>query len=301
VELFFVLSGFLITGILLRGEPTGSFVAGFYFRRALRLFPLYYVVLAAACAASVQVRQGWPYYVFYTANVWVARSQRWSLGGHFWSLAVEEQFYLLWPLIVLWTPRAWLKRICVALVATGLISRFVVEYLLRNPFGFVLLPANVDSLAAGALLALSGKRKRGTRDWIAAGASALATLICWRYGTEDVLRVMPAILALPFFYVLIAGAARRIQGPAGWVLDRKTLQYLGRISYGLYVIHSFVPHTLRRLTFVHSALLFHGISIAVLLGAASISWRYFEGPIHRSRDRLWKRLTSERRSSAAAA
>lgn len=90
VELFFVLSGFLITGILLHGTPSMEFVGSFYIRRALRLFPLYYLVIVIVATSSQQMRDAWPFYALYGANLWVVENQQWGVATHFWSLAVEE-------------------------------------------------------------------------------------------------------------------------------------------------------------------------------------------------------------------
>ena len=113
VQLFFVLSGFLITGILVRGQPTAEFIGAFYLRRGLRLFPLYFLVVAIIAVFSQELRDAWPYYTFYGVNFWVAKNMQWGVATHFWTLGVEEQFYLLWPLVVLFTPRR-LLAYCVA-------------------------------------------------------------------------------------------------------------------------------------------------------------------------------------------
>ena len=129
VRLFFVLSGFLITGILLRcrdDRPDGSpgdrwfSLRQFYIRRFLRIFPLYYFVVTCAvilnygCARSLL-----PWLLTYTLNVQLAISGEWNEFSHFWSLAVEEHFYLAWPWVVLFVPRRWVGSAAVLLVLTG--------------------------------------------------------------------------------------------------------------------------------------------------------------------------------------
>ena len=152
VQLFFVLSGFLITGILVRGQPTAKFIGGFYLRRGLRLFPLYFLVVAIIAVFSQELRDAWPYYTFYGVNFWVAKNMQWGVATHFWTLGVEEQFYLLWPLVVLFTPRRLLAYFCVSLIPIALAFRVAMQVLAHNDFGVVLLPGSVDSLACGALL-----------------------------------------------------------------------------------------------------------------------------------------------------
>ena len=150
VQLFFVLSGFLITGILVRGQPTAEFIGGFYLRRGLRLFPLYFLVVAIIAVFSQELRDAWPYYTFYGVNFWVAQNMRWGVATHFWTLGVEEQFYLLWPLVVLFTPRRLLVYLCVSLIPIALAFCVAMQVLAQNSFGVVLLPGSVDSLACGA-------------------------------------------------------------------------------------------------------------------------------------------------------
>lgn len=119
VRLFFVLSGFLITGILLRnGGQFGGLVA-FYARRAIRLLPLYYAVIALMLLADPAVRDDWPYYLFHGVNVLLVVEQRWVNGTWFWSLAAEEQFYLLWPAAILMLSRRGLAMLCIALIVAA--------------------------------------------------------------------------------------------------------------------------------------------------------------------------------------
>ena len=160
VPLFFVLSGFLITGILLRGQPTAECIGGFYLRRGLRLFPLYFLVVAIIAVFSQELRDAWPYYAFYGVNFWVAKNMQWGVATHFWTLAVEEQFYLLWPLVVLFTPRRVLAYLCVSLIPISLAFRVAMQVLAHNGFGFALLPGSFDSLTdsdspAGCAIAAS--------------------------------------------------------------------------------------------------------------------------------------------------
>src|SRR5262249_40880734 len=115
VRLFFVLSGFLITGILLgcresmAQQGAGQALASFYARRFLRIFPLYYFALAVVLLAGVQeARDGAAWHLAYLSNVYGVRQGWLGSLAHFWSLAVEEQFYLVWPALVLSLPRPWL-------------------------------------------------------------------------------------------------------------------------------------------------------------------------------------------------
>ena len=127
VQLFFVLSGFLITGILLRcrgDEDAGGKISRmrqFYVRRFLRIFPLFYAVLFAAALLNIRpVRETLLWHVSYLSNLQMALAGGWSGPvSHFWSLAVEEQFYLLWPCLILFLPRKYLLWAILIAIATA--------------------------------------------------------------------------------------------------------------------------------------------------------------------------------------
>ena len=286
VELFFVLSGFLITGILLHGEPSAEFVVGFYVRRALRLFPLYYLVIAIVAIASQEIRDAWTYYALYGANLWVVEKQRWGIATHFWSLAVEEQFYLIWPFVVLWCSRRALTAICFALIVAGATFRLAAVLFAQNYFAYVLLPGSFDALACGALLALFGPSRPSVMHAVMATLSALAVIVCWQYGNPASIAVAIHSVGLPFFYVVISGTPVGFDGVLGRVLAQPVLRYLGRISYGLYVFHYLVFVTLKPylLHVTNDPIAQVGIYTFATLVLGIGSWHFIESPINRNRD-----------------
>jgi peptidoglycan/LPS O-acetylase OafA/YrhL len=159
VQLFFVLSGFLITGILLRCRELPerrNALRSFYARRFLRIFPLYYATLAACYVLGVNsARSSIFWHLAYLSNFYF-----FNLGGwegplsHFWSLAVEEQFYLIWPAIVLFVPQRYLAASIVGLWLSGVASRAVLPALLPETRLIIALPnMNFDALGLGAILA----------------------------------------------------------------------------------------------------------------------------------------------------
>ena len=169
VDLFFVLSGFLITGILYDSKGSPRYFRDFYVRRTLRIFPLYYGVLVIlflvlpalpapyppALAESAH-HQAWLW--LYSSNVYLAIHRAWVLPyvGHFWSLAVEEQFYLIWPLVVLSFGRRWLLRICVVVAVLALALRTGLSAAGAGDVAQVVLtPCRFDALCAGGFLALA--------------------------------------------------------------------------------------------------------------------------------------------------
>jgi peptidoglycan/LPS O-acetylase OafA/YrhL len=281
VQLFFVLSGFLITRILLRGTPTAAFVGGFYIRRALRLLPLYYLVLAIVAIFSAEVRDAWVYYSFYGANFWVAANMRWGTLTHFWTLAVEEQFYIIWPFVVLFCSRRILASVCVFLILAAPVFRFATS---SNPFASVLLPGQFDFLACGSMLAVIGPQRLTLSRLIVASLS-LALTLAVRMIHIPILSALHLTLSLPFLYYLVSGAACDFRGVVGVILSSRALRYIGQISYGLYVIHWpiylwLTPYFTRSTSHRTIASI---IAVGVTIALASLSWRYFEGPINQLR------------------
>jgi peptidoglycan/LPS O-acetylase OafA/YrhL len=259
VDLFFVLSGFLITGILLDTRELPGYFANFYARRALRIFPLYYTVLALLFLLTpwlhLQWHAGHLAYLFYAGNV--AYNMSPSLGSvqpavsflHLWSLAVEEQFYLVWPLLVMLVgSRRRLAWICGGLSVGGLILRIcLLLWLPRDSayeWCYAQLPTHMDGLLFGALGAMCVRAI--PLDQVLVWAKrvlpfALATLlIVIAIGGIDFHSVpmivlgFPALAAIFTCIVLLAlkpgGIVNRIGSLSG-------LRFVGRYSYGMYVYH----------------------------------------------------------------
>ena len=272
VHLFFVLSGFLITRILLsiRDAPDRvASVARFYARRALRLFPAFYLVLGLAWQFDVPlVRDTWPWHAAYLSNLRIATDARW-MGhvSHFWSLAVEEQFYLVWPWLVVWTPRRWLAPLLGAALLAGPLARMAAASTgLGEPFWPLVPAGSADSLAAGALVAWTSwrasrpedgssgagpcdGRSDGSRVWprpswaaIAAAAwVALALGDAWGRPAPPPLAVWRQVLQAVVFAWVVRRAVGGFGGAAGRVLAHPWTVFVGRVSYGVYLIHAFVP------------------------------------------------------------
>ncbi|HUO88503.1 MAG TPA: acyltransferase [Rhizomicrobium sp.] len=298
VGCFFTLSGFLITGNLLESfdaRPGRMWTAwrNFYARRLLRLMPAYYAVLAALVLFGIEpIASSWPWHAAYLTNVWIA------LGHHsnvFWSLAVEEQFYLLWPFAIALVPRRWLVPVVLAMIAGELAFRLCVVL-----GGFDtratsrLLFANLTLLAAGCMLALVSYREHRANDFgwhrgtaarafatAACGALALAVIVWAILPKEgDLVRYFANNVLCGVFYAwVVAQAAIGVTGPAGRVLDNAILQYVGRISYGLYLVHDWMRAIVERL-FGTMPRYLEGLLVLVLTFAiCAASWRFFEKPI----------------------
>ncbi len=285
VDLFFVLSGFLITGILLK-SPQGDWkeVRTFYTRRVLRIFPLYYFTLIVIWAGGLHRHVTWDAWV-YLQNISITFHRFTDGPLHFWSLAVEEQFYLVWPFIVLFLPRRHLGRVLAAAFLLALASRIVVLQIHGEIFYFTL--CRVDALAAGAVVALL--QYRGLLPRLRR-ASLLMLIACvllvgleakffstgsWKLQVTKY-TILAALFASGIAWLLTT-ELRMVRE----VLGAAPLRFVGRISYGLYVFHPMV-FTLVLDHYAHGpALLRAGAAFAASFGCALLSWygmeRYFIG------------------------
>ncbi len=304
VRVFFVLSGFLITGILLKardsahktGQSKTSVLGSFYARRFLRIFPLYYAVLViAALAGAAPVRSMLGWHVAYLSNVYFyAHGIDGAYASHLWSLAVEEQFYLIWPCLILFIPRTALMPLIVSAIALGPITRFAI--MLNGGDGWqmsILMPACLDTLGLGALLALLSTPpyaaiKRRLLSIAAPLGLASFTLVLIALAREWEPRWCIVVygLCLGLWSIwLIDRAWQGIGGVAGRLLQWQPLVYLGTISYGLYIIHNFVGGVANWAQKTHGAHLSRlPVRLTVLFGVtlalASLSWYFFEAPIN---------------------
>jgi peptidoglycan/LPS O-acetylase OafA/YrhL len=316
VRLFFVLSGFLITTILLdaktqiddRRSTVLSSLRQFYIRRSLRIFPAFYLVVLVGWAAGLPeiVSPLW-WHLTYTTNLLFARQGYFDdHTAHLWSLAVEEQFYIVWPLLVLLASRRTLIRITVVLIAAGPILRAAVMLIPLNGTAFTVVPlAATDSLAAGALLALLRATPwQGTFSRIGL-VSIVASMAFLLTGWRNYI-VFDTVLSLGFSW-LVAGAFAGFKGAAGRVLEVSPVRYLGKISYGIYLYHGFVPLILSSaLPTLHYAMpLAPGLGLfaigsAVTILLAAVSWHFYERPLNALKDR-WTRSTADTASRTSAA
>lgn len=317
VDLFFVISGFLIAGILLetRGEP--GYFRNFYARRVLRIFPLYYlfvigVWIAFAGNPAFREHAGSPlWYLFHLGNIpegvlgkdvpyWLAPT---------WSLAIEEQFYLTFPLLVALVPRRSLTWVLVFMLAAAPVVRLVTMLAMpdQERMQYLFTLCRLDTIAAGCLLAvivravdLARWRTRIVQLALLAVPSVVALAIASRLD-----RTSPFDRVLGYSVVAV-GCASVValvilhRGRAATALLRwSPLTYCGKLCFGLYLLHrpadTFVSAAATRLG-IDADLWLLPLKVAVALVLATLSWRLIERPFIRIKDRF----ASAKHPSAAA-
>jgi peptidoglycan/LPS O-acetylase OafA/YrhL len=258
VDLFFVLSGFLITGILYDTRESSNFFKVFYARRALRLIPLYALAVGIVLSVSVILRtpltwKAIPFYV-YGSNVMLIVN-----GGvpdftpffqciHFWSLSLEEQFYSLWPLVVFFVPgRRTLMQICALGILAALLFRIFLTHLGASTWMlYAELPSRMDALLAGALLALVLRARPQVSlsprrvCLLMAGCCFILAILFVRARSLFLASSEMTSWGYSMFAGLYVGALALALVP-GTLANRvgkiPTLRFFGRYSYGLYVWH----------------------------------------------------------------
>jgi peptidoglycan/LPS O-acetylase OafA/YrhL len=264
VDLFFVLSGYLITGILYDSRGSTHYYRNFYLRRMLRIFPLYYAVLFALFflfplvpsiypAGLEESSRHQPWVWPYGVNFFLALRGSWALPyiSHFWSLAIEEHFYLLWPLVVAVASAPALLRICAGCAVFSLVLRIVLSLAGLNEISLqVLTPCRLDALCAGAFLAVamrSGARgaliRRAGRASLALAASILlvSAATAAMHVLPDVFYSLRSFLIALFFGALLLVCVHAEAGdPIGRFFTHPAMRFLGKYSYGIYVFHGII-------------------------------------------------------------
>lgn len=295
VEIFFVLSGFLIGGIILDERGRDGFWSSFYVRRTARIVPIYLTVLGvvlALTAAFGWAEESFPVwtYLTFSQNIYSAFSGSWDALWlqPLWTLAVEEQFYLLLPLIVIGLPRKALPWALLAMIVVAPLYRMA-----TMPHGagyaLMLLPGRMDLLAAGVLVA-----------WAVRNIDLKPYLLALRLAPIPLLLTCPALILLfdstvfmtwgqggialavaSFIAALVLGAPEGRQ-----FLNLPVMRFFGLISYGLYLIHQPVNGALHGLAFgngpeLHTLAQFAvtGVALLISIGLALASWLWLEKPV----------------------
>lgn len=323
VDLFFVLSGFLITGILYDARNEPAYFRNFYMRRLLRIFPLYYAVLVVVFfivpaipafqgseIAGLREHQAWAW--LYGVNIYLALHNGWVLSyiEHFWSLAVEEHFYLVWPFVVwlLAAKRRALLGFSLAVAVASFVARVVATLHGVSPIvTTVLTPFQLDALAIGAFLAVYLRQpgsEAASRRAIVPLVLAAVALLLLQFGVRHFTAAGDGVLALRSgaFHLLFAALLLKALASApgstwGRFFGSRPMVTLGKYSYGLYVYHHFLSYyfashrtdqALAAVVGSRAAALaiLAAVGIAVSMGIAWLSYEYFEKPFLRLK-RFW--------------
>ncbi|RRB07132.1 acyltransferase family protein [Larkinella rosea] len=328
VNLFFVLSGFLITRILIHSKQDddrlqrshGHSLRQFYIRRSLRIFPIYYLTLFILAAIGFQAaRENLGWFLTYTQNIWIIIHQTWfGALDHLWSLAVEEQFYIFFPFLVLFIP---LRRLPVALATLMTLSLVMRIYLFATDapwmVQFVFMPTCLDAFGFGGVLAYLLVFHRDTFTKIVGNTGfllislALYIINVYLIGSTSTLRnvytdVLERFLTSLLCFFIIGKSVIGYRGIVKYVLEHPVANYLGRVSYGLYLFHNLVFNyyhtppdfiTVRawnRILRIWPELIGSGAEItlkflffyAITVALATISWYVVEKPFNALKSRF---------------
>lgn len=321
MDSFFVLSGFLIAGILLDNRNRPDYYRYFYTRRALRILPIYYLLITVLTCATFLNGGGYLYagipalykwgsswwYFVYLGNVPTAIIGKGPTAARgcfapLWSLQIEEQFYLLFPILVRRLKLQTLTRTLVGMVCFSPLLRIALYWLYPSNtlIQYVSLPCRMDGLALGALIAIRFRmgpwelpKRRITL--MAVGSVAITGILCVWGGYElrspfnrTIGYLISSLASACVVLWLIRFRGSRITA----CLRLAPLQHLSNISYGAYLVHMLIAAVL---VSASAALglgaLGHGywkvvIVFALTVGLASLSWRFFERPLLRLKERL---------------
>jgi peptidoglycan/LPS O-acetylase OafA/YrhL len=272
VELFFILSGFLITGILYDSHNHPRYFRNFYMRRLLRIFPLYYGVLVVVFFVAPLIpllrgptldyltdRQAWAW--LYAVNIYIAKQGDWSFSylDHFWSLSIEEHFYFVWPLVVFMLARRPRTLIAVSLsvALSATLARLIGSLMgLSWWTTYTLTPFRLDGLALGAFLAVMARQPRGLERLaralppvVMAAGWLLAITFAWtrlvsQEGLEVVLPIRAALILMLLACLLVWALIAPQRSATSRFFCSRIMILLGTYSYGLYVYHHFISYYL---------------------------------------------------------
>ena len=261
VNVFFVLSGFLITKILLDNTLKSktsnisklSILKNFYFRRTLRIFPIYYLTIVLlfifSKTSGTDIKTSFLYFATYTSNFYLFKIQAWDgMISHLWSLAVEEQFYFIWPWIILFANKKYILPIIIGFISIGVISQYLTQEINMSS----LLTFNCfDAFGIGALLSwqITFANEKLNRFYRITSVLLAASIFFYGFGILQKqwvfvpLRTCISVITLWIItYIILYRETNKLHFK--FILNNRILIFLGKISYGLYLYHNIIPSTL---------------------------------------------------------
>lgn len=304
VDLFFVISGFLITGILLDSVGSAHYFRNFYVRRVLRIWPLYFALLGFVFLLLPWIVPGlrerifeqchpWQSYLFFAQNFFV---RDFGIGpvGVTWSLAIEEQFYLAWPLLILLLPRRALPTFLISVVLLSPVVRALAQLGGATPATlYTHTIFRLDSICAGGLLATFFRNRDLMRTGAARflkgvamlGLAGCAITLWWLEGKPVGANLRFSTLAILGFGLVGCAVVADPSTLLCRCLTQSWLRYIGKICFGLYLIHVIVFDVLtpERMAFLGrgwaGSLGVLTVDLVAAFVLASLSWSFFESPI----------------------
>jgi len=291
VDLFFVLSGFLITGMLLDTKESPDYFKNFYARRCLRIWPLYFsllllmfvVIPVVASAAHVyETSSPWWAYPIFLQNFLVSMPTN-AAGplGVTWSLAIEEQFYLVWPWAVRFLSTTHLRRVAIAVICLSPAVRVLLHShyvdLYSNTF------SRLDGLMAGALIAVVVRSANFIPSqfvraaWILFIIALPLAFIAEAAHERWIVFSLSAAASAGLVYLSLYSEQKWLQR----ALRNRFMIYTGTISYGLYLVHKLPFDFMKMIHFTRYPLLMAPVLFASCYGLAALSWHLLEGPFLR--------------------
>lgn len=323
VQVFFVLSGFLITSILLsdkeKDTPKTS-IAGFFLKRTFRIFPLYYFVIFTFSYLQ-DIRDHLWWFLLYAGNFLLAATYPDTPdlhhSVHFWTLAVEEQFYLIWPFLILLLPFKYIKPTILGAIVIGLLLK-VVTYSVSGMQMSTLMPLQMVSIGAGAWLAYYQKYAPSKTDFLrkpwTIAFTVIYVVVSLTVKEPWVQELLNDILTSLFALIVIANTLTLREGTLAYkVMTIRPIIYLGTMTYGLYVYHMFIPffeaslamyakNNNRMMPFFDDVYLFPMFDnwllqflyrLCILFGVSIVSWYVFERPLNNFGHKLAKKLKAK--------
>ncbi len=314
VPLFFVLSGFLITGILIEEKSRifKDYLISFYTKRTLRIFPLFYAYLAfnfIILLLTNRPTEGYGWYLLYLQNysIGIEVNSTGRLPGivaHTWSLAVEEQFYFFWPFLVYFLAKRQLAFTCILLIIAAPIARWMILQLDGNVYmANVTLPSCLDMLAYGALIALLRTSAIGSKivyTMFVIGSTLIGYAIFtlglgafWE-PKQWVNQAFYLYTALAFIFgATIWYAINKPETTLTRLLSVRPLLFTGKISYGLYIWHFIIFLAVEKMTsklnVLAIPLVAPLVSLVITYAVSTISFFYFEDYFLRLKSRLFSK------------
>jgi peptidoglycan/LPS O-acetylase OafA/YrhL len=310
VDIFFVLSGFLITRILINNKveseekisTKGNLIKNFFIRRSLRIFPIYYLTITILFVFSdstgTDIKNSFPFFFTYTANLYFFNRDEWDgMLSHLWSLSVEEQFYLVWPWLILFIKRNYILATILTFILIGLLTHIYFEFLSQAVIPSIFTLSCFDGLGLGALMAWIVIYKRSMLEKFYP-ILLIVALICVGLQIERVFggglyilpsRTLTSLCTIWLIsWIILFGDTKK--SFINSILNQKYLVFTGKISYGIYLYHLIIPYyTNHYLTSINSHFpiyifkynfyLVIAENFIIVLLISFISWNFIEFPI----------------------